>query len=55
MTDPLAYFNAEVKKINARMVSYKAVQLVKLRAEEFPKNTTRKIQRFHIDKRVDTL
>ncbi len=53
ITDPLAYFNAEVKKANARMVAYKAVQLVKLRTDEFPKNTTRKIQRFHIDKRID--
>ena len=51
--DPLAYFNAEIKKINTRMVSYKAVNHVKLRAEEFPKNTTRKIQRFHIDKHID--
>ncbi|MBP7402741.1 MAG: AMP-binding protein [Clostridia bacterium] len=53
ITDAQEYFNAEVRKVNARMVSYKAVNLVKLRAEEFPKNTTKKIQRFHIDKRID--
>ncbi len=35
------------------MVAYKAVNLVKRRQEEFTKNTSRKIQRFGIDKRVD--
>jgi len=35
------------------MVAYKAVNLVKRRQEEFTKNTSRKIQRFCIDKRVD--
>ena len=35
------------------MVSYKAVGLVKIRKEEFPKNTSRKIMRFAIDKNID--
>jgi long-chain acyl-CoA synthetase len=47
------YFGAEVKKANARMVSYKSVGLVKVRKEEFPKNTSRKIIRFAIDKNID--
>lgn len=47
------YFQNEVKKINLRMVSYKNVGLVKLRKEEFEKNTSRKIVRFKIDKTID--
>ena len=47
------YFHAEVKKANSRMVSYKSVGLVKIRKEEFPKNTSRKIMRFAIDKSID--
>jgi hypothetical protein len=35
------------------MVSYKSVGLVKVRKEEFPKNTSRKIIRFAIDKNID--
>ncbi len=48
-----AYFDAEVRKVNTRMVSYKAVNLVKIRPEEFEKNTSRKILRRLIDKSVD--
>ena len=36
-----------------RSVDYKAVGLVKIRKEEFPKNTSRKIKRFEIDKSID--
>jgi len=53
ITDFKAYFTGEVKKINQRMVSYKAVGLVKIRKEEFPKNTSKKITRFSIDKSID--
>ena len=35
------------------MVSYKAVGSIKLRDEEFPKNTSKKITRFAIDKSID--
>ncbi len=48
-----AYFNSEIKKVNSRMISYKAVNLVKIREMEFPKNTSRKILRFEIDKSID--
>jgi len=51
--DVQGYFDAEIKKINARNVSYKTVGKVKLRTEEFPKNTSRKITRFKIDRTVD--
>ena len=47
------YFTDEVKKVNARMVSYKAVGLVKIRKEEFIKNTSKKIIRYKIDRTID--
>jgi len=51
--DVQGYFEDEIKKLNARMVSYKAVKMVKIRNEEFLKNTSRKILRFAIDKTID--
>ncbi len=51
--DVKAYFTEEVKKANANMVSYKAVGSIKLRDTEFPKNTSRKITRFAIDKTIE--
>ena len=53
ITDAQTYFEDAIKKINAKNVSYKHVGKVKLRAEEFPKNTSRKITRFAIDKSID--
>ncbi|MBQ9760985.1 MAG: AMP-binding protein [Clostridia bacterium] len=53
ITDAQAYFDAEIKKINQKNVSYKTVGKVKLRDTEFPKNTSRKITRFAIDKSID--
>ena len=53
ITDPQAYFEEQVKLLNARMPSYKAVKRVKLRDVEFQKNTSRKITRFSIDKNID--
>ena len=47
------YFEKEIKLINERNVSYKFINRVKLRNEEFPKNTSRKITRFKIDKTID--
>ena len=51
--DAQKYFDEEIKKINARNVSYKTVGKVKIREEEFPKNTSRKITRFKLDKSID--
>lgn len=51
--DPQKFFEEEIKKINAKNVSYKTVGKVKLRTEEFPKNTSKKITRFAIDKSID--
>ena len=53
ITDPQAYFEDAIKEINKKNVSYKSVGKVKLRSEEFPKNTSRKITRFAIDKSID--
>ncbi len=53
ITDAQAYFNEEINKINLKNVSYKKVGKVKIREEEFEKNTSRKIQRFKIDKSID--
>lgn len=47
------YFETQVKLLNAKMPSYKAVKHVKLRDCEFQKNTSRKITRFNIDKTID--
>ena len=53
ITDVQKYFDDEIAKINDRSVDYKAVGLVKIRKEEFPKNTSKKIKRFEIDKSID--
>ena len=53
ITDPASYFEEAIKEINRKNVSYKAIGKVKLRSEEFPKNTSRKITRFAIDKSID--
>ena len=53
ITDMQAYFEEQVKILNSKMAPYKAVKRVKLRNEEFQKNTSRKITRFSIDKTID--
>ena len=53
ITDAQAYFDDAVAQINKRTVSYKKVGLVKIRQEEFVKNTSKKIIRFMIDKSID--
>lgn len=53
VTDPQAYFEEQIKKLNTKLPPYKLVKRVKLRDTEFQKNTSRKIVRFAIDKSVD--
>ncbi len=48
-----AYFDQKVKAANQNMAPYKAVGYIKIRKEEFFKNTSRKIIRFNIDKSID--
>ncbi len=51
--DLRGYFEAAIKSINEKNAPYKAIGRVKLRLEEFPKNTSRKITRFKIDRTID--
>ncbi len=53
VTDVKEYFDEHVKIANTHMAPYKKVGLVKIRKEEFIKNTSRKITRFNIDKSID--
>jgi long-chain acyl-CoA synthetase len=53
VTDLKKYFNDQMRVVNSRMAPYKAVGMVKIRNEEFVKNTSRKITRFNIDKSID--
>ena len=53
ITDVQKYFDDAIIAINEKNVSYKKVGKVKIRHEEFPKNTSRKITRFKIDKSID--
>ena len=53
ITDAQKYFDEAIIKINEKNVSYKKVGKVKIRHEEFPKNTSKKITRFKIDKSID--
>jgi len=48
-----AYFNMEIKKVNSRMAPHKTIRKVKIREEEFIKNTSKKILRHAIDKSID--
>ena len=47
------YFKQKINEYNRTAVAYKKIGLVKVRDEEFPKNTLRKITRFVLDKTID--
>ncbi|MBR5144299.1 MAG: hypothetical protein IKW53_04535, partial [Clostridia bacterium] len=51
--DSKAYFQKYVNEYNKTAVPYKKVGLLKVRAEEFPKNTLRKILRRKMDMTID--
>ncbi len=53
ITDMQTYLKKYVDDYNKNAVSYKKVGLLKVRTEDFPKNTLRKIQRFKMDKTID--
>ena len=53
ITDPHAYFHKFVEDYNRTAVPYKKIGLLKIRDEEFPKNTLRKILRFKLNKEID--
>lgn len=51
--DAQKHFKDGVNEINKRSAPYKKVQIVKIRNEEFEKNTSKKIIRFKINRIVD--
>ncbi len=53
ITDPKAYFQKYINEYNKTAVPYKKVGLLKVREEEFPKNTLRKILRRKMDMTID--
>ena len=53
ITDPQKYFEGYVAEYNKTAVPYKKVAITKLRSDEFPKNTLRKILRRLIDMNID--
>ena len=53
IADPQQYFKDGVNEINKRSAPYKKVQIVKIRNEEFEKNTSKKIVRFKINRIVE--
>ena len=52
VTDVQMYFKEKIKKINENSAPYKKVALIKIRNEEFEKNTSKKIIRFKINRCV---
>ncbi len=53
VNDPKAYFQKFVDDYNKTAVPYKKIGLLKVREEEFPKNTLRKILRRKMDMTID--
>ncbi len=53
ITDAREYLAPFIEKYNKSAVVYKRVTTTKIRTEEFPKNTLRKIIRFKIDRTID--
>ena len=53
ITDVKAYLQPYVDEYNKGAVHYKKITILKVRDEEFPKNTLRKIMRFKIDMTID--
>ena len=53
ITDVQAYFKEKIKRINEKAAPYKKVALVRVRNEEFEKNTSKKIIRFKINRCIE--
>ncbi len=51
--DAQKYFQEYVNEYNRTAVPYKKIGILKVRDEEFPKNTLRKIMRFKLDMSID--
>ncbi len=53
ITDAYAHLKPFVDNYNRNAVPYKKIGVLKVRTEEFPKNTLRKIMRFKLDMTID--
>ena len=53
ITDVHAYLDTFITEYNKTAVAYKKITVLKVRTEDFPKNTLRKIMRFKIDMTID--
>ncbi len=53
ITDIYAYLKSYIDKYNKTAVPYKKIGVLKVREEDFPKNTLRKIMRFQLDMTID--
>ena len=53
ITDVEAHLKPYIDQYNRNAVSYKKIGVLKVRTEEFPKNTLRKIMRFKLDMSID--
>lgn len=53
ISDIKAYFKPYIDNYNKNAVPYKKIAILKVRKEEFPKNTLRKIMRFKLDTSID--
>ena len=53
ITDAKAYFQKYIDEFNTTCVAYKKIGVLKVRTEDFPKNTLRKIMRFKLDMSID--
>ncbi len=51
--DASAYFQEFINNYNRNAIPYKKIGILKIRCEDFPKNTLRKIMRFKMDKTID--
>ena len=53
ITDAKAYFQKYIDEFNTTCVAYKKIGVLKVRTEDFPKNTLRKIMRFKLETSID--
>jgi len=53
ITDVRAHLKTYIDNYNKTAVPYKRIKIIKVRKEEFPKNTLRKIMRFKLDMTIE--
>ena len=53
ITDIKAHLEAYIDEYNKTATPYKKIAVLKVRDEDFPKNTLRKIMRFKLDMTID--